>query len=58
MLTLIVVLIGYTYWNYTMSKRSQMAIRYFKIIPKKLMCNSKITSYMRKNNTLSNFDIL
>lgn len=51
-------LMVYVLYNKKLRKRCKRSIDYFKFIPKELMCTMKITSYMRKNEILSQFDIL
>lgn len=55
---LMILLIIYAIYNDNLKKRCKRSIDYFRMIPKEMMCTMKVTTYMRKNEILSQFDIL
>jgi hypothetical protein len=57
-LGLVIMLICYIWYDSSLKKRCKRAIKLFRIIPKELMCSMKITTYMRKHNSLKMLDIL
>lgn len=58
MIGLIIVLIAYYLFDKRFKARCRKAIQYFRIIPKKIMCSMKMTTFMRKNNVLTKLEIL
>lgn len=50
---LIIVAIIYYIFDERLKNRCRKAIQYFRIIPKKIMCSIRMTSFIRKNNILS-----
>lgn len=56
--SLFILLVVYGIYNESLKKRCKRSIDYFKMIPKDVMCTMKVTSFMRKNEILSQFDIL
>lgn len=50
---LIIVAVVYYIFDKRLKNRCRKAIQYFRIIPKKIMCSIKMTSFIRKNNILS-----
>ena len=56
--SLFILLVVYGVYNESLKKRCKRSIDYFRMIPKDVMCTMKVTSFMRKNEILSRFDIL
>ena len=48
----------YIYFDRTLKNRCKRSIKYFKMIPKDIVCTMKITTFMKKNKVLNKFDIL
>lgn len=53
MIGMIIVAVIYYIFDERLKRRCRKAIQYFRIIPKKIMCSMKMTSFIRKNNILS-----
>ncbi len=57
-LGLIAALIVYLMCDRSLKSRCKKTIKYFRIIPKEIMCSIKLTTFMRKHKVLNKFDIL
>ena len=55
---MLVALILYFVCDRSLRNRCKRAIKYFRIVPKEVMCSTKLTTFMRKQKVLSKFDIL
>ncbi len=55
---MLLAIVLYFFCDRSLGKRCKRVIKYFKIIPKEVMCSTKLTTFMRKQKVLSKFDIL
>jgi len=58
MIGLIVLCIWYIYWAIQTKNRCRLGIRYFQIIPKDILCDIRVSTYLRKNHILNKLTIL
>lgn len=58
MFGLVCSLIIYILYTMYLRKRSKIALKFVKMIPKNILCNMKMTSYLRKHKVLNKLDIL
>jgi len=55
---LLVVCAIYLVYMHYLKKRCRVAMQFFGMIPKNIMCSMKMTSFLRRNKILNKLDIL